>query len=123
MATRAGRASFENRGSKNPNLHEAGHLERRRDLGHLRIVVFLGLLRRVLHRREHGVADDLRVFLQEFRIEREREEFAGAVDLEFDRATTARDLDLFGFELGLERFDAALHFLRLFEEFAYTGHK
>jgi len=102
--------------------HHSRHLERRSDFLHFGVVLFFRLLRGILNRRENRIRDELGVFFQKFRIEHEREEFARTVDLEFHRAAAARDLDLFCFELGLERLDLTLHFLGLFEEFTDTGH-
>ena len=48
----------------------------------------------------------------------QREKLPGAVDLDLHGAAAARDFDFLGVELRLQRFDAALHFLRLFDEFA-----
>src|SRR4051812_4870159 len=109
-------------GNRKPKSHEAGHLKRRGDLLHLGVVVFLRLLRGILHRTEHRFGDDLGVLLQKFRVEGKGEKFARAIDFEFNRAASARDFDFLRFELGLERLDTALHFLRLLEKFTYTGH-
>ena len=85
-------------------------------------MVRLGLLRGVLDRGEHGVRDGLGVLLEKLGIEGEREELARGGDLDFHRAAAASDLELLGLELGLERLDAALHFLGLFEKGADAGH-
>ena len=103
-------------------LHHARHLKRGRHLLHLGIVKVLRLLGGVLHGGEHGVAHELRIFLQKFRIERERGKLARAVDLDLHRTAAGRDVDFLRGQLGLERLDRALHFLSLFEEFAYAGH-
>ena len=71
---------------------------------------------------EDGVAHQLGVFLEKFRIERDRDELPGTVDLDLHRAAAAGDLEFLGVELRLQRLDAALHLFRLFNEFAETCH-
>jgi hypothetical protein len=45
-----------------------------------------------------------------------------AIDDDFDSSTAVRDFDALGGELFLHNGNAALHFLSLFEKFAYASH-
>ena len=104
------------------HLHHSRHLKRRGDFFHFRVVEILGLFGGVPHGGEDGVADEFRVLLEKLGVEREREEFARAVDFDFHGAAAAGDVEFPGFELRLKRLDLRLHFLRLFEKFSKAWH-
>jgi len=89
---------------------------------HFGFVVGFGLLGSVLDRAEDGLGDEGGLFFQKLGVEREREEAAIAVDFDLHCAAAAANFDFVRVELGLQGFDAALHFLGLFEEFSESGH-
>jgi len=103
-------------------LHQPGHGEAGGHFLHFGFVVGFGLPGGVLDCAEDGLGDEAGLFFQKLGVECEREEASVAVDLDLHCATAAADFDFVRVELGLQGFDAALHFLGLFEEFSESGH-